>query len=78
MRFVCPSCEKPIYNRRVETCEFCGEVIPSELLYSQNEVDNLDKQQTDSLKKRTSGTNSSTSSGIDFLSTDFGDSGGCD
>tara|TARA_R110000787_G_scaffold177046_9_gene289115 strand:+ start:304 stop:540 length:237 start_codon:yes stop_codon:yes gene_type:complete len=78
MKFLCPSCEKPIYNRRVDKCEFCGETLPSELLYSENEVDNLDKQQSESLRKKTNTSSNTSSGGADFFSTDFGDSGGCD
>ena len=78
MKFVCPSCERPIYNRRIDKCEFCGETLPSELLYSENEVGNLDKQQTESLKKKINTSSNSSSGGADFFSTDFGDSGGCD
>ncbi len=78
MKFVCPSCEKPIYNRRIEKCEFCGEALPKGLLYSQNDVDNLDKQQAESMKKQKNTSSNSSGAGSDFFSTDFGDSGGCD
>ncbi|MDO6528036.1 hypothetical protein Q4519_20380 [Motilimonas sp. 1_MG-2023] len=78
MKFVCPSCERPIYNRRIEKCEFCGDALPNELLYSQNDVDNLDRQQAESLKRQTNTSSSSSGGGADFFSIDFGDSGGCD
>jgi hypothetical protein len=73
MKFVCPSCERPIYNRRIDKCEFCGGVLPSELLYSQSEVDKLDNQQTESLKKRMDTSSNSSGGGADFFSSDFGD-----
>jgi len=78
MKFVCPSCTRPIYNRRIEKCEFCGDALPSKLLYSQNDVDNLDKQQAESLKRQVNTSSNSSDGGADFFSTDFGDSGGCD
>ncbi|MBA6262140.1 hypothetical protein [Colwellia sp. Bg11-12] len=78
MKFVCPSCERPIYNRRVNKCEFCGEALPKELLFSENEVDNLDNQLSESLKKKTNISGNSSGGGADFFSRDFGDSGGCD
>ncbi|MCE2594969.1 hypothetical protein K6Y31_09085 [Motilimonas cestriensis] len=78
MKFVCPSCERPIYNRRIEKCEFCGDALPNELLYSQNDVDNLDRQQAESLKRQTNTSSYSSGGGADFFSIDFGDSGGCD
>ena len=81
MKFVCPSCERPIYNRRIEKCEFCGAILPNELLYSQSDVDNLNKQQTESLKRQADTSSNSSSGGAGFFSADsgdFGDSGGCD
>ena len=32
MAFRCPSCNKPLYNRRRATCESCAVVIPEHLL----------------------------------------------
>lgn len=34
----CPHCQRLIFNRRLPTCEFCGQEIPAELLYSPEEV----------------------------------------
>jgi len=78
MKFVCPSCDRPIYNRRIKQCEFCSATIPDDLLYSEEEVDNLNKQQEDSHKKRANVSDNSSDIGVDYFSTDFGDSGGCD
>ena len=78
MKFVCPSCERPIYNRRIKECEFCSASIPAELLFSDEEVDDLNNQQSVSLKKRINVSNNSSGVGFDYISTDFGDSGSCD
>jgi hypothetical protein len=32
MAFHCPSCNKPLYNRRRATCESCGAALPKHLL----------------------------------------------
>ena len=38
MTFTCPTCDRTIYNRRRVTCEFCGETIPSELLFNPAQI----------------------------------------
>lgn len=78
MKFVCPSCESPIYNRRLKVCEFCSAPIPTKLLYSEEEIDNLNQQQAGSLKRGFNAANSSSGTSFDYLSNDFGDSGSCD
>ena len=32
MPFRCPSCNKPLYNRRRATCQSCGSALPKHLL----------------------------------------------
>lgn len=73
MKFICPSCERPVYNRRITKCEFCSETLPSELLFSQNEINDLDKQQTESLRSQNNTSNNSFNVSSNFLSTDFDD-----
>ena len=76
MKYVCPSCERPIYNRRINKCEFCEKVLPNDLLLSQSEIEDLDKQHGESMKKKTN--TSGNSSGNEFLSTGFGGFSGGD
>ena len=40
-KYRCPACDKTIFNRRIPNCEFCGASLPSELLYSQDDLDDL-------------------------------------
>ena len=41
--YLCPKCGRLIYNRRLNTCGFCGEKLPAELLFSPAELEVLDK-----------------------------------
>lgn len=43
-KFRCPACGFQIFNRRVTKCEGCGCELPSELLFSRDEVTKLDAQ----------------------------------
>ena len=42
--YLCPKCGRLIYNRRLNTCGFCGEKLPAELLFSPAEIEVLDKK----------------------------------
>lgn len=52
MQFKCPECNRTIYNRRVKTCEFCGNSLPSAFLYTEGDKKRLDKVYEDEHKKR--------------------------
>ncbi len=54
MAFECPSCNRPLYNRRRDTCEFRGEAVPEELLLSPEERVVLDKLKECHLRRRPS------------------------
>lgn len=54
MAFECPSCNRPLYNRRRDTCEFCGEAVPEELLLSSEQQAALDKLKEYHLRRRPS------------------------
>ncbi len=86
MRYRCPSCDFPIFNRRVKRCESCGADLPQELLYSEQQIESIDaefeknKAQVDRMK-RNSGVSSSDGGdgGGDWGGSCGGDGGGgCD
>ena len=33
----CPRCDRRVFNRRLPNCEFCGSLLPAELLLSVDE-----------------------------------------
>jgi hypothetical protein len=43
MSYRCPTCEKVIFNRRLERCEFCAGIIPPEMRFSAEEIAKLDE-----------------------------------
>ena len=75
MKFVCPNCQKAIFNRRVNKCEFCASELPTELLYSENDLERLDKKKA-GFRRGTSSSSSSTACSkqelLDFGSNDSG------
>ena len=50
-QYCCPSCGFRIFNRRLATCERCGATLPSELLFSREEIDALDADHEQSSEK---------------------------
>ena len=52
VKYRCPSCGFQIFNRRVSTCESCGAALPSELLFSQEQIAALDAEHEKSEKQR--------------------------
>ena len=48
MKFVCPNCEKMIFNRRLANCEFCNEKLPAHLLFSDSDKQRLYKEYSES------------------------------
>jgi hypothetical protein len=37
-KYCCPACDRDIVNRNVDRCLYCGEAIPQELLFTEEEV----------------------------------------
>ena len=52
MSYHCPTCQRMIFNRRLERCEFCGAVIPAELRLSAEEVARLDREMAELAARR--------------------------
>ena len=79
MRYKCPNCNFPVFNRRVAKCESCKEPLPQEMLYSEKQVGEIDaefeknKAQVARLRKNMGlgGDGGGSSGGGDF-------GGGCD
>ena len=40
----CPHCNRLIYSRRRKHCDFCGNELPPECLFSEDEIEELDRQ----------------------------------
>jgi ribosomal protein L37E len=55
MAFKCVSCEKPLYNRRRKTCEFCGAAIPESLRLSAKQQAFIQKLKVDEAKQHRDG-----------------------
>ena len=51
MTFKCPSCNRPLYNRRRATCEFCGKPIPASHLLSARQRGAIDQLKKDEAKR---------------------------
>jgi hypothetical protein len=86
-KYRCPSCGFQIFNRRVPKCESCGAMLPSELLFSQDQIAALNAEHEKNRKERAAralavrGRGSSSEGGDVGTSWDFdggGDGGGCD
>ena len=44
MKYKCPSCDFPVFNRRVKKCERCHAHLPEELLYSAQQIERIDAE----------------------------------
>lgn len=51
MTFKCPSCNRPLYNRRRATCEFCGKPVPDALRLSGDRRAKIDRLKADEAKR---------------------------
>ena len=51
MSFKCPSCERPLFNRRRKTCEFCGKPIPEAYLLTVSQTAKLDRLKAEEAKQ---------------------------
>jgi hypothetical protein len=38
----CPHCQRLLYNRKLKNCGFCGEELPPEYLFSEEELQEID------------------------------------
>jgi hypothetical protein len=64
MSFQCPTCARPLYNRRRKECEFCGAPIPASLQLTEAQKDRLDRIKADEARRRRD--ESSQSPGISY------------
>lgn len=44
MRYRCPDCNFPVFNRRVSKCESCGAPLPAEMLYTKEQAEAIDAE----------------------------------
>ncbi len=44
VEYTCPDCGKPVANRRVNVCLYCGATLPASLLFSKEEIAVLKEQ----------------------------------
>ena len=52
MSHICPSCDRVLYNRRLEVCDFCGAPIPEELRFTPAEIAELDRKKAKSEEQK--------------------------
>ena len=52
MTYHCPTCQRTIFNRRLERCDFCGADIPASLRFTAEEMALRDKKMADSEERR--------------------------
>ena len=52
MSYHCPACQRMIFNRRLERCEFCGADTPTELRFSLEEIVELDREMAQLAERR--------------------------
>ena len=43
-QYRCPSCDRPIFNRRYPNCEGCEHELPEHLLYTDQQRNSYDKE----------------------------------
>jgi hypothetical protein len=49
-RYCCPACDRDIVNRAVERCLYCGELVPQELLFTEKEVEDIEKKHKEKVR----------------------------
>ncbi len=40
----CPTCQRPLYNRRLHKCGYCQAPIPEEMRFTKEEIAELDRR----------------------------------
>ncbi len=43
----CPQCKRLIYDRKHKKCGYCGAELPEDLLFTQEEVEKMNKELTE-------------------------------
>ena len=52
MSYHCPTCQRMIFNRRLQRCECCGADIPAELRFSAEEILEHDREMAQLAERR--------------------------
>jgi uncharacterized Zn finger protein (UPF0148 family) len=52
IRYRCPACQFPVFNRRVGTCESCGRALPAGFVYSARQLEDIDAEHVRNEKVR--------------------------
>ena len=47
MEYRCPKCNRLLYDRRRKNCGFCATDIPGELLFTEKELEKLNKERAE-------------------------------
>ena len=47
MEYRCPKCNRLLYDRRRKNCGFCATDIPVELLFTEKELEKLNKERAE-------------------------------
>jgi DNA-directed RNA polymerase subunit RPC12/RpoP len=79
IKYRCPSCGFQIFNRRFPKCESCGATLPSELLFTPEEIAALDAEHEKSRREREARARKAKRGRADYGGEGFGgswDSGG--
>lgn len=89
MKYQCPNCGFAIFNRRLKKCESCGSPLSPELLYTEEQMKNIDAEFEANKRKLSrfrqslgvrdgGGSGSDAGGGITGGGDCGGDGGGCD
>ncbi|WDD98958.1 hypothetical protein [Thalassomonas actiniarum] len=68
MKFICNQCQRTIFNRRLEHCEFCGAQIPEQLRLTTQEQEELEDEYLESRRHKGSISREPATRGGDFSS----------
>lgn len=47
----CPGCGRPLYDRRRDTCGYCGQQMPESQCFSETQIDQIGRQREAEKKK---------------------------
>ena len=51
-RFKCPACGFSFFNRRLQRCEKCQAILPGSMLFSDHDIDRINREALENEKKR--------------------------